>query len=112
MDTDSQWLLLIFCIVLIVYFIPVIIAKANSSNRMTGIFWLNLLTGWSVIGWITALIWAITSNRENRHVIVGTISTPSSVADELGKLKKLQEDGIISSDDFETHKNSLLLRRE
>jgi hypothetical protein len=26
---------------------------------LTGIFWVNLLFGWTVLGWIAALIWAV-----------------------------------------------------
>jgi len=43
---------------LILYFLPSIIAAARSKRDTLAIFLLNLFLGWSVIGWIVALIWA------------------------------------------------------
>lgn len=39
------------------YFLPAIIARGKKDAM--AIFWLNLLLGWSVIGWVIALIWAL-----------------------------------------------------
>lgn len=44
---------------LALYFLPAIIAW-NKKSR-TGIFLLNLLLGWTLLGWIAALIWSVTS---------------------------------------------------
>lgn len=41
------------------YFLPTIIAMARSKRDSMSIFLLNLLLGWSVIGWVVALIWAV-----------------------------------------------------
>jgi T4 superinfection immunity protein len=43
---------------LILYFLPSIIALARSKRDLLAIFLLNLFLGWSVIGWIVALVWA------------------------------------------------------
>lgn len=40
------------------YFVPTIIAWNKDHDNLIGIFFLNLLTGWSLIGWIAAFIWA------------------------------------------------------
>ena len=40
------------------YFLPTIIAAIRSKRDTLAIFLLNLFLGWSVIGWIVALIWA------------------------------------------------------
>jgi Superinfection immunity protein len=42
----------------VMYFLPSIIALARSKRDLLAIFLLNLFLGWSVIGWIVALIWA------------------------------------------------------
>ncbi len=42
----------------LMYFLPSIIALARSKRDLLAIFLLNLLLGWSVIGWIVALVWA------------------------------------------------------
>jgi predicted RNA-binding Zn-ribbon protein involved in translation (DUF1610 family) len=46
---------------LLLYFVPSIVGW-NKENA-TSIKLLNLLLGWTVIGWIVALIWAATSPR-------------------------------------------------
>jgi len=43
---------------LILYFLPSIIALARNKRDTLAIFLLNLFLGWSVIGWIVALVWA------------------------------------------------------
>lgn len=42
----------------LMYFLPSIIALARSKRDLLAIFLLNLFLGWSVIGWIVALVWA------------------------------------------------------
>ena len=42
----------------VMYFLPSIIALARSKRDLLAIFLLNFFLGWSVIGWIVALIWA------------------------------------------------------
>jgi hypothetical protein len=43
----------------VMYFLPSIIALARSKRDITAILLLNLLLGWTVIGWVVALIWAV-----------------------------------------------------
>ena len=42
----------------VMYFLPSIIALARSKRDLLAIFLLNLFLGWSIIGWIVALVWA------------------------------------------------------
>jgi hypothetical protein len=44
------------------YFFPSIIAWWRSHHNMLAIFVLNLLLRWSGIGWIAALVWAVTAS--------------------------------------------------
>jgi hypothetical protein len=44
---------------LLVYFIPTFVASARNQENRFSIFALNLVLGWTVIGWIGALVWAI-----------------------------------------------------
>ena len=41
------------------YFLPTIVAALRNKRDLTAIILLNLLLGWSVIGWVVALIWAV-----------------------------------------------------
>jgi hypothetical protein len=43
----------------VMYFLPSIIALARSKRDLLSIFLLNLFLGWSVIGWVVALIWSV-----------------------------------------------------
>ena len=45
-----------------VYFVPAIIAGVRGHMDRLAIFALNLLLGWTAIGWIAALIWSLTGN--------------------------------------------------
>lgn len=40
-----------------IYFLPTIWAYSNKKKNVTPVFLLNLLLGWTVLGWIIALIW-------------------------------------------------------
>ena len=41
------------------YFLPAFCAWCVRHRNLTAIFWLNLLLGWTLLGWVGALIWAI-----------------------------------------------------
>jgi hypothetical protein len=42
----------------VMYFLPSIVALVRSKRDTLAIFLLNLFLGWSVIGWVVALVWA------------------------------------------------------
>lgn len=44
-----------------IYFLPVIAAFLKNHNRKLLILLLNLLLGWTFIGWVVLLIWALKS---------------------------------------------------
>jgi len=54
--------ILLFCCI-IPYFLPTIIAFARKKDNAGGVFALNLFLGWTFIGWIASLIWALSSNN-------------------------------------------------
>jgi hypothetical protein len=43
----------------VLYFLPSIVAIARSKRDTTSIVVLNLLLGWTAIGWVIALVWAL-----------------------------------------------------
>lgn len=51
-----------------IHFLPTIIAALRRGRSVVGIFLLNLLLGWTVIGWVIALIWAL--RDEPRYVAI------------------------------------------
>ena len=48
-----------------VYLAPALLAFKNGHPNRVGIFLLNLLTGWSVIGWALALVWILSSKSDS-----------------------------------------------
>ncbi len=56
-------LFLIF--VLIIYFIPSIVAVSNKKKNTTAIVILNLFLGWTFVGWVIALVWATIKDEEH-----------------------------------------------
>jgi len=55
--------LLILVIAIAIYFAPAITAHQRGKANVQAIFWLNFLTGWTFVGWVIALVWALTVER-------------------------------------------------
>ena len=45
------------------YFLPTIFAAVRHAKSILGIVLLNVFAGWTFIGWIIALVWALTGKR-------------------------------------------------
>ena len=45
------------------YFCPTIIAASRHHKNTTSIVVLNLFLGWTVVGWVGALVWAYSANN-------------------------------------------------
>lgn len=68
--------LLLVVIVLFVYFLPANIAIIRKNPAAPGIFILNFVFGWTFLGWIVALIWAL--NGRTPAAVTVTINTGDS----------------------------------
>jgi len=51
-------------VVACVYFLPATIASSRKHRQVAAIFILNLFLGWTVLGWIVALVWSFIRERE------------------------------------------------
>ena len=49
-------------LLLVVYFLPTVVGR--HKRNVVGIFALNLLFGWTVVGWLGALLWAATAAED------------------------------------------------
>ena len=58
MQSDFSGLLILAAIL---YFFPTIIALVRWRPNLMAIFALNLFLGWSVIGWVIALVWSLSA---------------------------------------------------
>jgi hypothetical protein len=52
------------------YFLPTIIAIVRKKYNIGAILVLNFFLGWTFIGWIVALIWAVSSEPRPQQVII------------------------------------------
>jgi T4 superinfection immunity protein len=56
--TFSAWLIL--PLLWLVYVLPMIIANSRHHQDLTAIWALNLFGGWTIVGWVIALVWSLT----------------------------------------------------
>ena len=56
----------------LIYFLPSIIAFARKRPNAAAIFVLNFFLGWSLIGWVVSLVWALTVDPVPQQIIVQT----------------------------------------
>jgi len=54
--------LFVFLFMLAFYFAPTIQAYVSKKKNAGAIMTLNLLAGWTLIGWIIAMVWATTQD--------------------------------------------------
>jgi ABC-type transport system involved in cytochrome c biogenesis permease component len=47
-----------------IYFLPTIVSLSRAHRNGLAIFVLNLLLGWTGLGWIAALVWSCTSDTK------------------------------------------------
>ena len=73
-------------LVIAFYFLPAIIAASRQHLNAGAILVLNLLLGWTVLGWIAALIWSLTNPA--------VVQIPQSVSSELPKASAWKDWGI------------------
>lgn len=57
-------------ILALIYFTPVFIAFGRHHKNAWPIFWFSTLLGWSVLGWIIALIWASTDQSKPTVIVM------------------------------------------
>lgn len=51
---------------ILVYLVPSIIAQRYQHPKQPAILMLNVALGWTIVGWVVALIWALNGNPTSR----------------------------------------------
>ena len=82
---------------IVIYFLPTIIAAVRRHPNVLLIFLVNLLLGWTVIGWAGTLVWAF--------ILPGTIVLPGKSPVEIARERYAR--GEITAADFEEIKRNL-----
>jgi Superinfection immunity protein len=88
MKNDFGGVLFLFTLVLF-YMLPSMVAAARGVRRPAGLTVLNLLLGWTILGWIGALIWAV--QAETASGTTGSIRQPMY---QLGRCVRVVRDWI------------------
>lgn len=68
---------LTFLAAVALYFLPTILGRGK--HNVGAIFTLNLLLGWTVVGWVVALIWALTAEAPMPE-LAGDFSSQAAIA--------------------------------
>lgn len=125
--------LLLLLTIFVVYFVPGLVAWYRKHQNENAIVALNLLLGWTLLGWVAALVWSLTStapanpktsleqsplkkktNRAIEHYDAGKKSAEppqaqeTSVAQRLGVLESLKNQGLISDAEYAEKRNVIL----
>ncbi len=50
-------------VVVSLYLLPFMIAYLRDAKGTAGVFVVNFFLGWTLLGWVGALAWAVTSER-------------------------------------------------
>src|SRR6476469_8344046 len=67
-------------VLIALYRVPTFIAAMRHHHNVVAIAALNILLGWSFIGWIAAFVWALTSPSQPAVIVntgTGTVALPS-----------------------------------
>lgn len=56
-------MLLIAGLLIVSYFLPSVIGFRRGHHNAAAILALNILLGWTFIGWVAALVWSLTAVR-------------------------------------------------
>ena len=102
---------IIFLLTIAIYFVPAIVAHYREHHNFGGILLLNIFAGWTLIGWVCALVWAgsnppevKTSSNSSQPVA----EDKSDIADQIKRLHNLKEEGILTQEEFNIKKKALL----
>lgn len=49
----------VWFVLFVIYIIPGVVATARGHKHAAAVWALNILLGWTLLGWIVALVWAL-----------------------------------------------------
>lgn len=131
----SEWILILLAFIL--YFLPTIIAANRKKSNTGAIFVLNLFLGWTMVGWIISLVWALSSDGFRTPTVVVNnnsqvrsqeykgeshqkrspespeTANPKMISqqdkiDQLRQLKQLLDEGVLTVEEFNKQKAAIL----
>jgi hypothetical protein len=114
---------LLIAFLIFFYFLPTIVGRKKSNAG--AIFALNFFLGFTLIGWVVSLVWALTNDNKPQTIIVNnnipdnihqtTNDVSNKIAEkrrelygDLNRIKSLHDQNIISEEIYNQQKDSLL----
>ncbi|MBA1217275.1 superinfection immunity protein [Pseudomonas fulva] len=99
----------------LIYFTPAVIAWIRRHPNRVSIFLLNLMLGWTFIGWLVALIWSASAIRRRSMDEPSNYPGPPPIDNDsyrkLEQLADLKERGHLTQDEFDEEKRRVLKDR-
>ena len=112
----------------IIYFFPTMLSLFR-GNKFWPVFVMNLFLGWTFIGWVWALVWAVSPKRREQIVVNNHVANETARPDiqqrqamvveqtdkttllnQLEQLHSLKEKSVITDDIYEQQKTEILLK--
>jgi Superinfection immunity protein len=59
-----------FLALFVLYWLPTIIAIARHTHSALGVAALNFFLGWTGLGWVLALMWALAANPAQQVIVI------------------------------------------
>ncbi|HUE65904.1 MAG TPA: superinfection immunity protein [Rhizomicrobium sp.] len=59
-----------FLALFVLYWLPTIIAIARHTHSALGVAVLNFFLGWTGVGWVLALLWALAASPAHQVIVI------------------------------------------
>lgn len=93
------------------YFLPGIIASIRGHRQQAAIWLIDILLGWTFIGWVVALVWACTTPEILTRFVPMPAPRPHPAVDpatEIERYARLHASGALTEAEFSAKKAQLL----
>ena len=72
--------LIVLILILGLYFVPTFVAGSRTHPNTNAIMALNILLGWTLLGWVAALVWSITNSGPALAIANAVPASPEATA--------------------------------